>query len=103
MHACTHNVSRRLEDAVGQTLPGGPGLHLLALPVDQIPVELATASVDVHLCDAEPTGALPEVATNPESGDDENGEVSLEEVVCRADTAVAKRRKGSIELDSLLA
>jgi hypothetical protein len=90
--------TRRLEDAVGQTLPGGPSLHLLALPVDQVPVELATASVNVHLGSPEPTGALPVVATNPESSDNKDGEVGGEEIRCGADATIAEGRDGSVEL-----
>ena len=61
----------RLKDAGGQTLPRRPGLHLLALAVDQVPVKLTTTGVNVHLGGPEPSGALPEVSTNPEGHDDE--------------------------------
>lgn len=42
-------TAKHLKDAIGKTLPGGPGLHLLALGIDQVPVKLTTASIDVHL------------------------------------------------------
>jgi hypothetical protein len=57
--------TERLEDAVSETLPGRPGLHLLAFAVDEVPVKLTTASVYVHLSSSEPSGTLPEVAGSP--------------------------------------
>lgn len=69
-----------LKDASGKTLPGGPGLHLLALLVDEVPVELTAAGINVHLSGPEPSLTLPEVSSNPESTDDEEGEVGHEEV-----------------------
>jgi hypothetical protein len=71
----------RLKEAVQSALPRGPGLDLLALAVDQVPVKLTTASVDIHLGDCEPSLALPEVTGNPEGSDNEEGEVSLEEII----------------------
>jgi hypothetical protein len=68
---------------VEETLPRGPSSNLGALPVDQIPVELTTASVNIHLSGAEPSLTLPEVTGNPKSGNDEDGEISLEEVARR--------------------
>jgi hypothetical protein len=70
----------RLEDAVVEALPRGPRLDLLALGVDEIPVKLTTASVDIHLSGTEPALALPEVAGDPESSNDEGSEVGREEV-----------------------
>jgi hypothetical protein len=86
---------------VQSALPRRHELDLLALAVDQIPVELATARVDVHLGDCEPALALPEVAGHPKGGDDEEGEVRLEEIVggTSLDTGrEAERRDGSVEL-----
>jgi hypothetical protein len=66
---------QRLEQAVESALPGGPAPNLLALLVDEIPVKLTATSVDVHLSGSEPALALPEVADEPESSDDEEGKV----------------------------
>jgi hypothetical protein len=65
---------------VEETLPCRPGLDLLALAVDQVPVELTTTSVNVHLCGSEPALALPEVTGDPESTDNKGSEVGLEEI-----------------------
>lgn len=69
-----------LEQAVEETLPRRLRRHLSALGVDKIPVELTATGVDVHLGSAEPSLALPEVTSNPESSDDESSEVGGEEV-----------------------
>jgi hypothetical protein len=86
---------------VEETLPRRPGLDLLALAVDEIPVELTTTSVDIHLCGSEPALALPEVTGDPESTDNESSKVGLEEV--RGGTGLlalweVKRRDSSVEL-----
>jgi hypothetical protein len=78
----------RLEDAVVEALPRGPRLNLLALGVDEIPVELTTASVDIHLSGTEPALALPEVTRDPEGSDNEGSEVGGEEVRGGTDLAL---------------
>jgi hypothetical protein len=91
---------------VESALPGGPGLDLLALAVDEIPVKLTAASVDIHLSDCEPALALPEVSSSPESSDDEKSKVRLEELVgCTGllTRLEAERRNSSVELLKLLA
>lgn len=90
-------VARHLEDAGEETLPRGPLLHLLALAVDEVPVEFATAGVNIHLGSPEPSSALPEVTTDPESNNDEQSEVGLEEVLGCAD-ALADGRDSGVKL-----
>jgi hypothetical protein len=74
------------------TLPHRPGRNLRTLAVDEVPVKLTTASVNIHLGGPEPSSALPEVTDDPESGDDEEGEVGLEEL--RSSTGVADGTDG---------
>ena len=87
----------RLKDAVEKSFPCRPGLHLLTLTVNEIPVELTTAGIDVHLCGPEPTSALPEITADPESKDDEEGKVRPKEILSGTD-ALANGRDSSIEL-----
>ena len=87
----------RLEDAGAETLPRGPGLHLLTLAVDQVPIKLTTTGVDVHLGGPEPSSALPEVSNDPEGHDDEESKVGLEEVFGGTDT-LANRGDSGVEL-----
>lgn len=89
-----------LENAVEKSLPCGPGLDLLALAVDEIPVKLTTASVNIHLSGPEPTGTLPEVTADPKGNDDEEGKVRLEEILGGTD-AFADGRDSSVELLSV--
>jgi hypothetical protein len=63
---------QHLKDAGHEALPRRPGLHLLALLVDEVPVKLTATSVDIHLCGSEPTLLLPEVTGDPESTNDED-------------------------------
>jgi hypothetical protein len=72
---------QHLEDASADALPRWPGLHLLALLVDEVPVKLTATSVNIHLCGTEPTLLLPEVTANPEEGNDKDGEIRSEEVL----------------------
>lgn len=90
----------RLEDTGSKTLPRGPGLHLLALTVDEIPVQLTTAGIDIHLSGPEPSGALPEVSSNPEDRDNKESEVRLEEVL-GGTKVLADGRNSSVELDNI--
>jgi hypothetical protein len=98
---CKRSACWHLENAGNKTLPGGPGLHLLALSVDEIPVKLATAGIDVHLSSPEPTLTLPEVTGDPEGTDDKESEVGLEEILSGTD-ALSDGRNGSVELLTLL-
>ena len=86
-----------LEDAGTEALPGWPGLHLLALAVNQVPVKLTAARIDVHLGGSEPSLALPEISGDPESSDDEDGQVGLEEVVGGSEPGT-NGGDGSVEL-----
>ena len=90
----------RLEDTDDEALPRRPCLHFLALTVDEIPVQLTTAGIDIHLSGPEPSGALPEVSSNPEDRDDKESEVSLEEVLGGTD-ALADRGNSSVKLDNV--
>lgn len=97
-HQRTANrVMMRLEDTVDEALPCRPGLHLLALTVDKIPIELTAAGIDIHLSSPEPSTALPEVSGNPEGGNDKESEVSLEEVLGSTDV-LADGRNSSVKL-----
>ena len=62
-------------------LPHWPAGNLRTVRVDNIPIELTTASVNVHLVRAQPAASLPEVANDPEEEDDGEGEVDLEEAL----------------------
>jgi len=64
---------------VEPALPGGHGSQLGTVGVDLVPVDLTAAGVDIDLLCAEPTGALPEEAANPEYDDDGKSQVGLEE------------------------
>jgi hypothetical protein len=91
---------------VESALPGGPGLDLLTLAVDEVPVKLTATSIDIHLSDCEPALALPEVSGSPESSDDEKSKVRLEELIgCTSllTRLKAERRNSSVELLMLLA
>ena len=90
----------RLEDTGDETLPRRPSLHLLALAVDKIPVELTTAGIDIHLRSPEPSSALPEVSGNPEGSNDKESEVSLEEVLGGTDT-LADGGNSSVKLGNV--
>lgn len=82
-----------------EALPRRPGLDLLTLAVDEVPVEFTTAGVDIHLCGAKPSLLLPEIASNPEGSDDERGEVGLEEIGCGSSFAGdTDGGDGSVEL-----
>lgn len=75
-----------LEHAGSQTPPGRLQLHLLTLLVDQIPVKLTAAGIDIHLSSPEPSFALPEVSSGPEGSDDEDGKIGLEEIIGSAES-----------------
>jgi len=66
---------------VEPALPTRHGSQLSTVSVDLIPVDLATAGVDIDLLGAEPASALPEEATNPEDDDDRESQVGLEEAL----------------------
>lgn len=75
------------EQFVNNPLPGGHSRQLSAVLVDGIPVELAAARVDVDLVKAEPAGALPEEAADPEEDDNGESEVRLEKALGIVDAA----------------
>ena len=85
-----------------ETLPRGPGGNLGTLPVDKVPVKLTATSVNIHLSGTEPSFTLPEVTGNPEGGNDEDGEVGLEEILGGTDLLASREingRDGSVELN----
>lgn len=88
-----------------ETLPRGPTGNLGTLLVDQVPVKLTTASVDIHLSSAEPTLTLPEVTGNPEGADDKDGKVSLEKFARGTSLLTGRQVEGrdsSVELVPML-
>ena len=70
-----------LHDLVQETSPGGPSGNLGTVGVDGLPVELTTATVDIHLVGAEPAGTLPGESDDPEEHDDEESKVRREETL----------------------
>lgn len=96
-HRHTSDRAECLEDTGTKTLPRRPGLHLLAFAVDEVPVKLTAASVNIHLGGPEPASALPEVSGDPESNDDEESKVGAEEVLSGTNP-LANGRDGSVEL-----
>jgi len=79
---------------VEETLPRGPGGNLGTLPVDKVPVKLTATSVNIHLSGTEPSFTLPEVTGNPEGGNDEDGEVGLEEILGGTDLLASREIDG---------
>ena len=65
--------------------------------MDSVPVELAAAGVEVDLVGAQPAGALPEDAADPEDDDDGHGEVRLEEALGVVEAAL-DGTDGDVEL-----
>jgi len=78
-------------------LPRGHVGQARAVLVDGVPVELAAARVQVDLVGAQPAGALPEEAADPEDDDDGEGEVRLEEAL-HVVVAASDGADGDVEL-----
>jgi hypothetical protein len=71
----------RSEELAGDSPPLGPLGVGGALSVDELPVDLAAAGVDVDLRKSLPGRTLPDPADRVEEQDDEDGEVGLEEAL----------------------
>ena len=69
-----------LEHAVQKALPRRPSGDLRTLAVDELPVKLTATGVDIHLSSPEPALTLPKVTDRPEGSNDEECEVSCEEI-----------------------
>jgi hypothetical protein len=83
-------------------LPRRPALHLLTLPVDGVPVEFTTTSVNIHLWGSEPPLLLPEITADPESQHDEESQVGLKELGDGTSLLTRLKTKGrdsSVELE----
>lgn len=85
------------ENLVDGPLPRRHGRQLGAVGVDDVPVELAAANIDVDVARAQPRLALPGEADEPEEDDDGEGEVRLEEARCVV-VAAAWGADGDVEL-----
>ena len=62
--------------------PSRPGCNLLPELLMRLPIEFATARVDIDLVDLEPLCALPQVPADVEEHDDGEGEVGFEKGLC---------------------
>lgn len=76
-----HRIQPLDEEGVDDSLPRRHSRQLGAVYVDGVPVQLAAASVDIDLVRAQPAGALPQEAADPEGNDDGEGKVRLEEAL----------------------
>lgn len=90
---------KALDDEIEHTSPGRHGSNTLPLGTDSNPVDLAAASVNIDLMRAEPSGAFPDEAADPEEENDGEGEVGLEEAFGIVEFAfVTRRGDGDVEL-----
>lgn len=89
---------RDLEQLIHHPAPLRERLHVLAIRLDGLPIQLATAGIDVHLVGAEPARPLPEEAANPEEKDDGEREVRLEEALGVVEFCLTGRCDGGVEL-----
>jgi hypothetical protein len=97
-HQRYSNCSKeRLEDAVSETLPCRPSLDLLALAVDEVPVELTATGIDIHLSGPKPTSTLPEIADDPEQSNNEQRKIGGEEVFSSSEV-LANGRDSRVKL-----
>lgn len=71
---------------------------MLSVRADLVPVQLATAGVDVNLVQAQPPRPLPDEAEDPEGDDDREGKVGLEEALGVVDARLARGSDGGEEL-----
>ena len=89
-----------LEKLVQNALPGWRRSKLSTEGIDFVPVKLTSATVDVNLADLLPTGAFPEVSDNPESNNDGEAKIRLEETLGVVETGFPRWAQGNIELNS---
>jgi hypothetical protein len=76
-----------LDDKVDDATPLGQGSNSGTLSVDELPVNLPAAAVNVNLSGSEPALALPEVTAGPEEEHYRKGKVGLEEALGIVETA----------------
>jgi hypothetical protein len=92
----TIKVINRSEELAGDSPPLGPLGVGGTLRVDGVPVDLATARVDVDLRKSLPGRTLPDPADEVEEQHDEDGEVGLEEALG------VERVDGGVELENIV-
>ena len=85
------------EKGVNGSLPRRHSRQRGAVCVNLVPVKLAAASIDINVIRPQPTGALPDEATDPEDNDDGKGKVRLEEALDVVEAA-SDRADGDIKL-----
>lgn len=71
---------RTLEGMSQGTPPSRHSSNLSSVRVDEVPVKLPPASVEINLRGLKPTLTLPNVSADPEETDAEESEVSIEEL-----------------------
>ena len=86
-----------LENFMESLLPSRPTSLLVSLSVNVVPVELAAASVNVHVFRPQPSLTLPEEADDPEEYHDRECEIGFEEPLGSTDV-LANRGNGSVKL-----
>lgn len=88
-----------LEGVMKESSPSWPRGNLGSVGVDFIPVQLSTASIDIHLLSPKPASSLPQVADHPEEQDNREGKVRLEEALNSAHARFTRRSNdGGVEL-----
>ena len=92
-----HTPRQALKGLVVKALPGWPGSHLSPLGVDQVPVKLTSAGVDIHLRSPQPSLSFPEVSAHPEEQYNRQSKIRNEEAF-RSANVTADGRNGSVEL-----
>jgi hypothetical protein len=87
------------EQKISKPLPSWVACDLCSRGINQLPVDLSPASININLTRPQPARALPEVPTNPEHDHNWQREVSFEEIFSGTDLAVfAERIECGIEL-----
>ena len=89
-----------LEKLVQNALPGWRRSDLGTEGIDVVPVKLTSASINVNLAHLLPTSAFPEVPNNPESNNDGEAKIRLEETLGVVETGFPRWAQGNIELNS---
>lgn len=85
-----------MEDTSPSRVCGDPG----SVCLDLVPVDLATASVDVHLGGPYPSLAFPDVSDDPEAENDGSGKILLEEALGGGQASIrGEHSNGGVELD----
>lgn len=85
-------------------LPRWPSRDFSTECINSLPIQLATTSIDIHLCCSEPALTLPQETDSPEEEDDWNSEERLEEALCVVEIAIISwRGNGDEKLCDVLA